>query len=520
MSLKLQLVSYAFIKQNLLLFVTIQLPSLSLSLSLGGSGNLSLPPIPSIVTENLIQQGDDTEQSHSSAFFTTHHSGLSHLRSPRPSLISPVHSHSSLSQPHVTHTLVGLSEASNNSQATAAHRQPITGHKKVPLPHKHKSQLESPRMSLPPSDGGGCNARQNLTGNKENGQVGNKESELEKLATTAVVKTSEPTVDTTDDLAEVSGSSFTQSKPEAIILPSSGSPQTITEPLLHTSSPSSSAGLIKLHDVLHALTMEELSGVSRDIIRDQQTTNSLPTITSNITSLSTITTSTSATATLTTTATLTSETPFNITPTISPPKVTTLSDSASFSSLSTTSNVSAGPQSSSPIPPPTVMTGNVSSRPKSRTTDKGEKRRKEKQGGLSNKQRLERERSGKQTVTSGTGSLTSLPLQHHSIKHAGKPKTGISTGRKEEKMAPQSDQKVFMNKGRSGGGIEKKLALQEESHRWQSAWEQERQRVRELEEHLNQVEKKGARMKLAHSQQVRELEEQLLVAKVRGTIVG
>ena len=53
------------------------------------------------------------------------------------------------------------------------------------------------------------------------------------------------------------------------------------------------------------------------------------------------------------------------------------------------------------------------------------------------------------------------------------------------------------------------IGLQQESQRWQKAWKEEREKVKELESEVKQAAKREERRRLEHSQQLLELRHQL-----------
>ena len=108
----------------------------------------------------------------------------------------------------------------------------------------------------------------------------------------------------------------------------------------------------------------------------------------------------------------------------------------------------------------------------------------------------------KQTITSATVSLETFSPQGSIVK--------LDSSKSASDVDATTEHRQFTS---SGGGV--MLALQQESHRWQTAWEEERERVRVLEEKLTQAERREGRNRVAHSQQLTDLQHKLLTAKVQ-----
>ena len=443
-----------------------------------------------------------TDPSYSSSV-AQHTSGLpSPMPSPRPSLTS-VHQPPFSQSAQVTASLVELTEASLNKQASPTQKMTTPTHKPTSLSHKLPSSIQviaDPKKTVPvhkqstPTD-----ASKGHGSKRQSPKVSPLHSAQDHNKLTENV--------TSSSALNIGSQAATSIVPTTLPLTTGkGADKTASQP-----GPTSASQAVELSDVLHALAVEELTSISRNMIQDQQQTDALPVITT------TTVTSNPHTITPSPPPTIASTVPPTIKPTTAPPTTNILSPSTTSrsgtTSLSSMTSSFSELQSISPIPQPSTEYSakmkDTATRPRERKFSgkrargggiqigaeklKEGARQADRKKGISEPDK-ERE---KQSATSSRGTFS---LQH-----------SVASSKSPSDVEMMKENKQFTSS--SGGGV--MVALQQESQYWQTAWEEERERVRLLEEKLVQAERREGRTRVAHSQQLTDLQHKLLTAKVR-----
>ena len=470
------------------------------------------PTIPGLPTDPLQHHSTDsftTDPSYSTSSVTHRSPGLSPLRTPRPSLTSLVHPPPPSHNAPVTASLIELTEAPLNKQATPTPKPTVPTHKTTSLSHRLPSSsiTEPQKAAAVHKQSTPTDTRKGHTSKRQSPKISPLHStqDREKMTGDAAV-------------VDIASSSHGEQTTANI---TSSLPLTTSKAMDKTTSQRAPPQSVELSDVLRALAVEELTSISRNLIRDQQQTDALPVIT---------TTTVTSTAPPTVTHTITPSAPPTISSTAPPTTTITSTVPPTIHSPVTSFNTSLSSmnssfselQSSSPIPQPTTeYSGRVkdtATKPRGgrltgrrgrgggiqRKGDGGTGRSREGARQVDRKKVIS-EQGGekkKQTITSATVSLETFSPQGSIVK--------LDSSKSASDVDATTEHRQFTS---SGGGV--MLALQQESHRWQTAWEEERERVRVLEEKLTQAERREGRARVAHSQQLTDLQHKLLTAKVQ-----
>ena len=461
------------------------------------------PGLPSTDLPLHRPSSDSTTDPSYSSSVAQHTSGLpSPMHSPRPSLTS-IHQPPFSQSAQVTASLVELTETSLNKQATPTQKMTTPTHKPTSLSHKlpsSKQVITDPRKTAPVH-------KQSTPTDTHKGHGSKRQSPKVSPLHSAQDHGKLTENITSSSALNIGSQAATSIVPTSLPLTTGkGADKTASQP-----APTSASQAVELSDVLHALAVEELTSISRNMIQDQQQTDALPGITTTtVTSNPHTTTPPSPPPTITSTVSPTIKpTTAPLTTNILSPSTTSRSGTTSLSSMNSSFSEL---QSISPIPQP-------STKYSAKMKDTATKPR-------------ERKFSGKRAC--GGGIQKGADKLKEGARQADRKKGISELGKEKEKQSATSSQGTFSlqhsvvsskspsdaemmkeNKqftSSSGGGV--MVALQQESQRWQTAWEEERERVRLLEEKLVQAERREGRSRVAHSQQLTDLQHKLLTAKV------